>query len=129
MGRRNRDATINVMNALQVWFSEFDNFNYDNDINNGNGEMNEETCDPNTNCGHFTSSIWAKTTKVGCAITKCHFEKDEITYSGLTSGEIMICHYYPKGNKMGQKPWSNLPKDECKNKSSKYNNLCDNETN
>lgn len=43
--------------------------------------------------GHYTQMIWAKTTKVGCAIVKCD--------DGST---LVVCNYNPPGNYMGESP-------------------------
>ena len=125
--RRLRTSTINVKNALNTWFKEYANFEY--------GEYNENSCGEGNDCGHFTRMVWAKTNKVGCAITKCGFDKNEI--NELKSGEVIICHYYPKGALLGEKPWAvregedsefiaeePTTEEPCSNSNKNYESLC-----
>ncbi|CAJ0601460.1 unnamed protein product [Cylicocyclus nassatus] len=39
----------------------------------------------------FTQMAWAKTTKLGCAVGRCKFGKNE--------DYVVVCRYFPKGNK------------------------------
>ncbi|MDQ8037211.1 MAG: CAP domain-containing protein [Pedobacter sp.] len=43
--------------------------------------------------GHYTQIIWRNTSKVGCGLA---------TFSGQ---EILVCHYDPPGNWIGQSPY------------------------
>lgn len=44
-------------------------------------------------CGHYTQVVWAKSTKVGCAMATCG------------SAEVWVCNYEPAGNLIGAKPY------------------------
>ncbi|XP_030070381.1 cysteine-rich secretory protein LCCL domain-containing 2 isoform X2 [Microcaecilia unicolor] len=67
--------------------------------------------------------MWADTYKVGCAARRC---KGIEGYEG-GSGVIFLCHYGPKGNIPGKRPYlkgeacSKCPDEEC------VENLCRNE--
>lgn len=61
--RRTRRSLIDIGTTLETWFHQA-----------------EES----------RNILGARTNKVGCAISKCGFEK--------TSGEALVCHYYPKRN-------------------------------
>jgi hypothetical protein len=69
--------------AVNSWKSEEANYNYA-----------ANTC--SADCGHYTQIVWAKTTKVGCALYKC---------TGLTYSSTVVCDYAPGGNINGQKPY------------------------
>lgn len=47
----------------------------------------------NTEAGHYTQVIWAKTTEIGCAIATCP-----------DGGIIGACNYNPAGNMIGESP-------------------------
>ena len=71
--------------AVNSWKSEESNYNYASN-----------TCASGQVCGHYTQLVWAKTTKVGCALYKC---------AGLTYSSTIVCDYAPGGNISGQKPY------------------------
>jgi uncharacterized protein YkwD len=69
--------------VTQAWASEEADYNYDNN-----------TC--SAVCGHYTQIVWAKSTKLGCAIASC------------PNGQVqnfVVCNYAPGGNFNGEKPY------------------------
>ncbi|BBN05552.1 pathogenesis-related protein 1 [Marchantia polymorpha subsp. ruderalis] len=54
------------------------------------------TCKANTrnSCRIYTQVVWKKTTKLGCASSRCP-----------TGGTITVCSYNPPGNFVGQRPY------------------------
>merc|ERR1712002_179105 len=70
--------------ATEKWHTEIDNV--DNDW------MCIATHDSKT-CGHYSQQIWAKTTKIGCAITT------ECKINGNV-WNLVFCEYDPAGNMM-----------------------------
>jgi pathogenesis-related protein 1 len=43
--------------------------------------------------GHYTQVVWRNTTKIGCGKALCNHQL------------IVVCHYHPAGNYMGQTPY------------------------
>ncbi|XP_030070380.1 GLIPR1-like protein 1 isoform X1 [Microcaecilia unicolor] len=86
-----------------------------------NYHLTTNTCD--RKCSSYTQVMWADTYKVGCAARRC---KGIEGYEG-GSGVIFLCHYGPKGNIPGKRPYlkgeacSKCPDEEC------VENLCRNE--
>ncbi|KAL6633412.1 hypothetical protein ACP70R_026083 [Stipagrostis hirtigluma subsp. patula] len=69
--------------AVAAWASEKDYYDF---LSN--------SCAQGKQCGHFTQLVWKDTKEVGCATMDC------------ASGEkLMTCHYSPRGNVEGQKPF------------------------
>ena len=54
-------------------------------------------CRPGAQCGHYTQLVWAKTTRVGCAMTTCDFLGAGTTF--------VVCDYEPPGNYIGERPY------------------------
>ncbi|TAM28367.1 MAG: hypothetical protein EPN60_07190, partial [Nevskiaceae bacterium] len=48
-------------------------------------------------CGQYLQMIWETTTELGCGRARC------------ADGEIWVCHYTPRGNQEGLKPYGNPP--------------------
>lgn len=48
--------------------------------------------------GHFTQVAWASTARVGCGKRSC------------ANGALIVCHYAPAGNVIGQFPQNVFPK-------------------
>ncbi|XP_041071607.1 glioma pathogenesis-related protein 1-like [Carcharodon carcharias] len=73
---------FNVKTAIKRWNDEV--FDYD---------YNTNTCKPKKPCGHYTQLAWAKSYKVGCAVSDC---PRGIKSSGLKGpGVIFVCNYAP----------------------------------
>ena len=52
------------------------------------------TCQDGQMCGHYTQIVWADTTTVGCAMSRCADES-----------VIWACRYSPPGNWIGEWPY------------------------
>ena len=48
-------------------------------------------------CGQYLQMIWETSTEVGCGRARC------------AGGEVWVCHYTPRGNQDGLKPYGNPP--------------------
>jgi len=59
------------------------------------------TCDQGKMCGHYTQVVWAYSSKVGCAVSKC----DSIDQWENKAGLLMFCQYAPGGNVEGMAPF------------------------
>ncbi len=55
------------------------------------------SCLPGKICGHYTQIMWADSTSVGCAKSICQAQGER--------KEIWVCHYDPRGNIEGVKPY------------------------
>lgn len=69
--------------VTESWASEEANYNYENNSCNGV-------------CGHYTQIVWAKSTKLGCAVANC---------PGGEVANFVVCDYAPGGNFNGEKPY------------------------
>jgi pathogenesis-related protein 1 len=56
------------------------------------------TCEGGEKCGHYTQIMWEDTTKLGCAKAVC--------ISPGMREEVWGCQYGPKGNIIGQRPYT-----------------------
>lgn len=68
--------------AVSSWMSEKADYNY------ATG-----SCASGKACGHYTQVMWAKSTKLGCGLSKC---------AGLKFGNAIVCNYSPGGNNGGK---------------------------
>ncbi|KAM4737447.1 peptidase inhibitor 16 [Anableps anableps] len=97
--------------ALEKWFLERLDFDYQNN-----------SCDEDKMCGHYTQMVWADTHRVGCAFHLCN------TMEGLDWDTVsfLVCNYYPAGNYDDQRPY--VEGDWCsscpENLQKCENNLC-----
>lgn len=64
--------------AITAWYDEIDAYNF------GNGGFSSGT-------GHFTQVVWKGTQQLGCYSASCG-----------SSGNYLVCEYYPAGNVIGQ---------------------------
>uniref|UniRef100_A0A3B3V8K6 SCP domain-containing protein n=1 Tax=Poecilia latipinna TaxID=48699 RepID=A0A3B3V8K6_9TELE len=102
---------LDLRDALEKWFLEHLDFDYQNN-----------SCDEDKMCGHYTQMVWADTHRVGCAFHLCN------TMEGLDleRASFLVCNYFPAGNYEDQRPYvegdwcSSCPENlqECEN------NLC-----
>jgi pathogenesis-related protein 1 len=75
-------ARLTVAEVLEMWGEE--RRDYDHAANR---------CRPGAQCGHYTQMVWRGTTEIGCAAAACGAE------------EVLVCHYAPPGNWVGQRPY------------------------
>lgn len=84
------DTTDNLIETpkaiVTAWAEEKNYYNYE-----------DNTCDKNKQCGHYTQLVWEDTTEVGCGVSVC-FGKN-------SQKEIWVCRYNPAGNYIGEKPY------------------------
>ncbi|XP_040050010.2 uncharacterized protein LOC120829717 isoform X1 [Gasterosteus aculeatus] len=81
---------LDLREALEKWFLERQNFDFQNN-----------TCDEDQMCGHYTQMVWADTHRVGCAFHLCN------NMEGLDweRASFLVCNYYPAGNYDEQRPF------------------------
>ncbi|XP_054879879.1 peptidase inhibitor 16-like [Poeciliopsis prolifica] len=102
---------LDLRDALEKWFLEHLNFDYQNN-----------SCDEDKMCGHYTQMVWADTHRVGCAFHLCN------TMEGLDWERVsfLVCNYFPAGNFEDQRPY--VEGDWCsscpENLQKCENNLC-----
>ncbi|XP_031205496.1 GLIPR1-like protein 1 [Mastomys coucha] len=90
--------------VVTAWYNESKDYNF---------EFN--TC--SKTCGHYTQVVWAKTFKIGCAVSNCPH------LTGNSAG-LFLCNYVPAGNFLGVKPYTKGdPCSMCGDKACE-NNLC-----
>ncbi|XP_078424684.1 GLIPR1-like protein 1 [Cetorhinus maximus] len=96
--------------AIKRWHDEVFDFNY-----------NTNTCKSRRVCGHYTQLAWAKSYKVGCAVSDC---PRGIKSSGIKGpGVNFVCNYAPSGNYIATLPY--ISGRSCSTCSpSCRNNLC-----
>lgn len=82
----NSSYRISIKNGVRSWAQEKSYYQY-----------KTNSCVPNQMCGHYTQMVWKNTRHVGCALARCY-------ESGQTT-EILICHYDPPGNYIGELPY------------------------
>ncbi|KAJ1281363.1 hypothetical protein BS78_04G300700 [Paspalum vaginatum] len=76
-------ATWLPSDAVTAWGEEEQNYDY-----------GSNSCAAGKACGSYTQMVWRDSKEFGCATVDC------------ASGEtLMVCHYEPQGNLMGEKPF------------------------
>lgn len=81
---------LDLRTALEKWFLERLDYDFQNN-----------SCDEDKMCGHYTQMVWADTHRVGCAFHLCD------TMEGLDWDRVsfLVCNYYPAGNYEGVRPY------------------------
>lgn len=76
--------------AMEKWFLEHLDYDYNNN-----------SCQDDKMCGHYTQMVWADSHSVGCAAHRCD------TMEGLSFEKVtfLVCNYYPAGNFNDEKPY------------------------
>ncbi|CAL8279327.1 unnamed protein product [Boreogadus saida] len=84
------EGKLDIQVALEQWFMEHLNYNYNNN-----------SCQEDKMCGHYTQMVWADSHRVGCELYSCD------VMHGLEIGpsQFLVCNYYPAGNYDDQKPY------------------------
>ncbi|XP_008841607.1 GLIPR1-like protein 1 [Nannospalax galili] len=91
--------------VISSWYNESKYYNFDN-----------LSC--SKTCGHYTQVVWAKSHKVGCAVTNCP------NLGGRATG-LFICNYGPAGNYANTYPYiKGKPCSQCPDGSECLNNTC-----
>ncbi|KAM9350278.1 uncharacterized protein ABDE67_007577 [Symphorus nematophorus] len=102
---------LDLREALEKWFLEHLHYDFQNN-----------SCDEDKMCGHYTQMVWADTHRVGCAFHLCN------TMEGLDweRASFLVCNYYPAGNFEDERPY--VEGDWCsrcpENLQKCENNLC-----
>ncbi|GAA6233811.1 peptidase inhibitor 16-like [Lates japonicus] len=102
---------LDLREALEKWFLEHLDYDYQNN-----------SCDEDKMCGHYTQMVWAGTHRVGCAFHLCN------NMEGLEWERVsfLVCNYYPAGNYEDERPY--VEGDWCSscpdNLQKCENNLC-----
>uniref|UniRef100_A0A8C2YWH4 SCP domain-containing protein n=1 Tax=Cyclopterus lumpus TaxID=8103 RepID=A0A8C2YWH4_CYCLU len=73
-------GSLDLREALEKWFLEHLDYDFQNN-----------SCDEDQMCGHYTQMVWADTHRVGCAFHLCNNMK------GLEWERVsfLVCNYYP----------------------------------
>lgn len=82
---------LDLERAVEKWFLERLDYNYDNN-----------SCDEDKMCGHYTQMVWADTHRVGCAVHLCA-QMEGLDWTEPT--HFLVCNYYPPGNFEGERPY------------------------
>ncbi|XP_053174099.1 peptidase inhibitor 16-like [Scomber japonicus] len=104
-------GSLDLREALEKWFLERLDYDYQNN-----------SCDEDKMCGHYTQMVWADTHRVGCAFHLCN------NMEGLDWERVsfLVCNYYPAGNYEEERPY--VEGDWCsrcpENLQTCENNLC-----
>lgn len=108
-------GTMDLREGMEKWFLEHLDYDFQNN-----------SCDEEKMCGHYTQMVWADTHRVGCAVHLCN------NMEGLSweKASFLVCNYYPAGNYEGERPY--VEGDWCSRCPEKMqkceNNLCVDET-
>ncbi|XP_047443443.1 peptidase inhibitor 16-like [Mugil cephalus] len=104
-------GSLDLSAAMEKWFLEHLDYDFQNN-----------SCDEDKMCGHYTQMVWADTHRVGCAFHLCN------TMEGLDWERVffLVCNYFPAGNYEDQRPY--VEGDWCsqcpENMQKCENNLC-----
>ncbi|AWP09978.1 putative peptidase inhibitor 16 [Scophthalmus maximus] len=105
-------GSLDLREALEKWFLE--NLDY---------EFQNNSCDEDKMCGHYTQMVWADTHRVGCAFHLCN-NMDGLEWERVS---FLVCNYYPAGNYEDERPY--VEGDWCsrcpENLQKCENNLCE----
>ncbi|XP_035617909.1 peptidase inhibitor 16-like [Oncorhynchus keta] len=76
--------------TMEKWFMEHLDYDYNNN-----------SCQEDRMCGHYTQMVWADSHSVGCAAHRCD------TIEGLSFEKVnfLVCNYYPTGKSKDEKPY------------------------
>ncbi|XP_024241014.1 peptidase inhibitor 16 [Oncorhynchus tshawytscha] len=76
--------------TMEKWFLEHLDYDYNNN-----------SCQEDRMCGHYTQMVWADSHSVGCAAHRCD------TIEGLSFEKVnfLVCNYYPKDKFKDEKPY------------------------
>ncbi|CAH8643233.1 unnamed protein product [Schistosoma rodhaini] len=77
-----------IENAMENWFREYHNYNYETDKCNGS-------------CSNYRQMVWAKTKHIGCGLNKCKKRK-----------LMIVCNYSPSADDKG-KPYVIGDQSQC----------------
>ncbi|XP_068454713.1 peptidase inhibitor 16 [Clinocottus analis] len=104
-------GSLDLREALEKWFLEHLDYDFQNN-----------SCDEDKMCGHYTQMVWADTHRVGCAFHLC----DSMEGLGWERASFLVCNYYPAGNYEGERPF--VEGERCsrcpENLQKCENNLC-----
>lgn len=104
-------GALDLRVALEKWFLEHLDYEYNNN-----------SCDEDKMCGHYTQMVWADTHRVGCAFHLCN-QMEGLDWERVS---FLVCNYYPAGNYEGERPY--VEGDWCsrcpENLQRCENNLC-----
>lgn len=84
-------GALDLERAVEKWFLERLDYNYDNN-----------SCDEDKMCGHYTQMVWADTHKLGCAVHVCA-QMEGLDWTEPTN--FLVCNYFPPGNYEGERPY------------------------
>lgn len=102
---------MDLREGLEKWFLEYLDYDYQNN-----------SCDEEKMCGHYTQMVWADTHRVGCAVHLCN-KMEGLDWEKIS---FLVCNYYPAGNYEGERPY--VEGDWCSSCPEKMqkcqNNLC-----
>jgi hypothetical protein len=59
-------------------------------------DYEQNSCEAQKMCGHYTQMVWRTTKKFGCGVAHC--DEGIGTYKGKGRKEIWVCNYDPPGN-------------------------------
>ncbi|XP_077457165.1 uncharacterized protein LOC144074548 [Stigmatopora argus] len=84
-------GTLDLRVGMEKWFLEHLHYDFQNN-----------SCDDDQMCGHYTQMVWSDTHAVGCAVHLCN------NMEGLEWEKIsfLVCNYYPAGNYDNERPYS-----------------------